>query len=249
MAIIEILKQGEVDGSDIKYKKNAAKPKIKSADKEVSLNSLNKKKTSSFDFSKNDNPEMAYGKLKTERGIVGIILSTLFMVLLLGGGLIGIIFGLLKIFDMKIVLFQKKNFYSVQIFNSEFGIFLLTLLALLIIVSIVFVIIINLSVKVRFRKSYLSKTNVYVYDTFLVVLNILIFSIIGLVFFLITDGYYKEFSSWISEGLLPLGVKLDIMNLFKYVIVIISAIFMSLNSFRGIAITHKKNEFIFRNHL
>ena len=59
MAIIEVLKQGEVDGSDIKYKKNAAKPKIKSADKEVSLNSLNQKATYAFDFGiENKNPEM-----------------------------------------------------------------------------------------------------------------------------------------------------------------------------------------------
>ena len=33
MAIIEVLKQGEVDGSDIKYKKNESKPKIKNVDK------------------------------------------------------------------------------------------------------------------------------------------------------------------------------------------------------------------------
>jgi hypothetical protein len=173
---------------------------------------------------------MTYGKLKIKRGIVGLILTILFMVLLLGGGLIGLIFVLLKIFDMKIVLFRKKNFYSVQIFNSKFGIFLLNLLVLLIIVSFVFIFLIDLSVKIRFRKSYLSKMNVYVYDTFLVVLNILIFYIIGLVFFLIIDAYYKEFSSWISEGMLLFGLKLDIINLFKYVIVIISAIFMILNS-------------------
>ena len=249
MAIIEVLKQGEVDGSDIKYKKNAAKPKIKSADKEVSLNSLNKKKTNSYDFSKNDNPEMAYGKLKTERGIVGIIISTLLMVFAVGGALIGIIWGILKIFDLKIVLFQKKNFYSMKVFESELGIFLLTVLILLTIVSIIFVLIINFSVKIRFRKSYLSKTNVYVYDTFLIALNILVFSIIGFVFFAITDGYYKGFSSWIADGTLDPETNLGIIGLFKYLMVIVCALFISLNSYRGISITHKKNDFIFRNHL
>lgn len=249
MAIIEILKQGEVDGSDIKYKKNAAKPKIKSIDKEVSLNSLNKKKTGSFNFSKNDNPEMAYGKLKTERGIIGIIISTLLMVFGVGGALIGIVHVLLKIFDLKIVLFQNKNFYSMNEFESELGLFLLTILVLLIIVSIVFVLIINLSVKIRFRKSYLSKTNVYVYDTFLIMLNILVFTIIGVIFFRITDGYYKDFSNWIDVGILDPETNLGIIGLFKYLIVIVSALFISLNSYRDISIVHKKNDFIFRNHL
>lgn len=99
-------------------------------------------------------------------------------------------------------------------FESELGIFLLTLLALLIIVSVVFVLIINFSVKVRFRKSYLSKSNVYVYDTFLIMLNILVFTIIGFVFFLITDGYYKEFSTWIENGVLDPETNLGIIGLF-----------------------------------
>ena len=249
MAIIEVLKQGDVDGNDIKYKKNESKPKIKTADKEITLNSLNKKKTSNFNFVKNDNPEMAFGALKTERGIVGAILSTLFMLVILvivffGGG-----FLLLKILELKIELFHEKNFYSLQTFNSDLGALLLTITSFILIVSIILVIFTNLSVKIRFRKSYLSKTNVYVYDTFLIVLNTLVFSIIGFIFFRITDGYYNEFKMWISNGTIDPEVNLNIMNLFKYLIVIISALFISLNSIRGISITHKKNEFIFKNHL
>lgn len=57
-----------------------------------------------------DNPEMAYGKLKIERGIMGIIVSTLLMLFGIGGALIGIVYALLKVFDLKIVLFQKKEF-------------------------------------------------------------------------------------------------------------------------------------------
>ena len=196
-----------------------------------------------------DNPEMAYGKLKTERCIMGIIVSTLLMFFGIGGALIGIVYALLKVFDLKIVLFQKKEFLFDKSVWVWIRYFLLAVLALLIIVSVVFVLIINFSVKVRFRKSYLSKSNVYVYDTFLIMLNILVFTIIGFVFFLITDGYYKEFSTWIENGVLDPETNLGIIGLFKYLIVIVSALFISLNSYRGISITHKKNDFIFRNHL
>ena len=249
MAIIEVLKQGEVDGSDIKYKKNAAKPKLKSIDNEVSLNSLNQKKKTVFEFTKNENPEMVRGHLKTERGVVGIIFSTMLMFFLLLVGFSGLIFSVFKVYDLKFELFVKKSVYTLKDFNVELLCFLLTLIILLVIISLVLVIFINFSVKVRFRKSYLSKSNVYVYDTFLIVFNIFIFSIVGVVFFYVLDGYYVEFKNWINEGLINSEVNLWLVNLFKYIIVIISAIFISLNSFKGISITHKANEFIFKNHL
>ncbi len=249
MAIIEVLKQADVDGSDIKYKKNAAKPKIKSADKEVSLNNLNKKATYAYDFGKDTNPEMAYGKLKTERSIVTAILSTVFMSLIIFGVLFGGIFGLFKLFDLELVLFHEKNYYSLDMFNSELLNFLLTFIVLLLVVSFIAVIIINLSVKVRFRKAYLSKSNVYVYDVFLGMFNVLIFTVIGYIFFVILDGYNKDFMSLIDKGIVSSEVKLDILGVFRYLIVIISAVFMSLNTIRGISIAHKKNEFIFKNHL
>lgn len=250
MAIIEVLKQGEVDGSDIKYKKNAAKPKIKSADKEVSLNNLNQKATYAFNFGdENKNPEMVHGRLKTERSIAGAILSTLLMVFAIGGGLVGIVFAIFKLFNLKLVLFSEKNYYSLDMFYNELGKFLLTFFVLLLLVSFVFVFLINLSVKVRFRKSYLSKTNVYVYDVFLGMLNVLIFSIIGFVFFQVLNGYYNDFKLWIDQEILDPEVNLGMINAFKYIVVIISALFMSLNSIKGISIAHKMNEFIFKNHL
>jgi hypothetical protein len=166
------------------------------------------------------------------------------VIVFFGGG-----FLLLKILELKIELFHEKNFYSLQTFNSDLGALLLTITSFIFIVSIILVIFTNLSVKIRFRKSYLSKSNVYVYDTFLIVLNILIFSIIGFVFFRITDNYYSIFTGMINDGIVDPEANLGILNLFKYLIVIISSLFISLNSFRGITITHKKNEFIFRNHL
>ncbi len=249
MAIIEVLKQADVDGSDIKYKKNAAKPKIKSADKEISLNNLNKKATYAYDFGKDTNPEMAHGKLKTERSIVTAILSTMFMSFIIFGILFGGIFGIFKLLKLEFVLFEQKKYYSLDMFNSELVIFLLTFFVLLLVVSFIAVIIINLSVKVRFRKAYLSKSNVYVYDVFLGMFNVLIFTIIGYIFFVILDGYNKDFIDFIDKGIVSSEVKLGIIDAFKYIIVVVSAVFMSLNTIRGISIAHKKNEFIFKNHL
>ena len=111
------------------------------------------------------------------------------------------------------------------------------------------VIFINLSVKIRFRKSYLSKTNVYIYGMFICILNVLLYTLLAVVFFNIINSYNTLFVEWYGKNMIDPEASLDILGIFKYVIVVVVAVFMSLNSFRGIAIIHKKNQFIFENHL
>lgn len=249
MAIIEVLKQGNVDGNDIKYKKNEAKPKIKSADKSISLSNLNQKSNHSYNFSNDSNSELSHGRLKTERGIVGTIYSTIFLVFIISVIICGITYAIFKIFNLDFAFFEEKKYYSLEVFNSKLGMFLLTLLFLILSISFLYVFLINIVVKTRFKKRYLSKTNVYVYDAFLCMFNVFIFTIIGVIFFFLLDGYYNEFIKWINEGIIEEGVNLSIISVFKYLISVIVALFMSLNSIRGISITYKKNEFVFRNHL
>ena len=249
MAIIGIVKQVELDGSDKKYKKNAPKPKVKSVDKEVSLNSLNLNTKKTYDFGKDKNPEMAYGKLKTERGITRTIFSTIFNVFFFIAIVVGGVFAFFKISGLSFNLFELRDYYTLQQFNSDLGKFILILLGMLMVSSFLMLIFINLSVKIRFRKSYLSKTNVYIYGMFICILNVLLYTLLAVVFFNIINSYNTLFVEWYGKNMIDPEASLDILGIFKYVIVVVVAVFMSLNSFRGIAIIHKKNQFIFENHL
>lgn len=242
MSVVDKLKHNTEDN-----KQQSSKPR--NIDKGMSLNHLNQNASSTFDFGKNSNPGIGFGNQKTERGITGIIFSTIFIVLLLIGIVAGAVFAFFKFTDYKFIFFEEKNYYSLQYFNSELGKLLLLLLALLLLICIVCVFIINFAVKGRFKNSYLSKTNVYIYDIFIGMLNVLIFSLIAYGFFIVINNYHAEFTKWVAEKMVDPEVKFDILNLYKYLIVIIVAIFIALNSLRGIAITYEKNKFMFENHL
>lgn len=246
MSIIEIVKD---EKEEVKVEEAEKKPNTKTFEEEITLDSLNSKKRETIKFTHNNNVSNKNGENKEECSIIGSIFFTLLIVLIVSGILIGGSLILLNVLDLKIELFQKNNYYSVEMFNSALAMFLITIFIFMVIISIIFVLIINTSVKLRFRKRYLSKTNVYLYDAFLCTLNVFVFSIIGVVFFVILNNYNNDFASWIKDGIVDPGVRLDIVNVFKYVIVVISALFISLNSLRGISIVHKKNDFIFQNHL
>lgn len=246
MSIIEIVKDEneEVKNGEIETKQN-----VKTFEDEITLECLNSKKREVNKITHSKNLATMNRNNKEESSIIESILATLLMVFFIGGIIVGGSLVLLNVLDLKIELFEKNNYYSVEMFNSSLAMFLITILIFMTILSIVFVFIINTSVKLRFRKQYLSKTNVYVYDAFLCTLNVFVFSIIGVIFFVILNNYNNDFTAWIKEGIVDPGVKLDIVNAFKYVIVVIAALFISLNSLRGISIVHKKNDFIFQNHL
>ena len=169
-------------------------------------------------------------------------------VFLAGSSFVGGIFSVFRIFDLRFVLFDEKKYYSFSAFNSELGRCLLTLLVLLIIISFIFVLFINISVKIKFKKAYLSKSNVYVYDLFICMFYILVFSIIGFVFFTILNNYYIDFGLWIRKGKVDPEVNLGIVNIFKYVIVIVTSLFISFNSIKGVSITNKMNNFVLKSH-
>lgn len=213
----------------------------------LSLDKLNQKVRYAYDFSTNKNVNKK--SLNEEKSVVGKIIFTLFLVLLLGTLFIGSVLAVLKIFDLKIVLIEVPNYLSKKMFNSELVLLLITLFFIFLVASFIFAIFINIAVKVSLKKSYLSKTNVYVYDVFVCTLNLFVFSIIGIITFIVLNNYQIEFMSWIDKGLLDPMVNLSIMEVFKYIIVIVSSLFIILNSLRDISIIHKKNEFALTNHL
>lgn len=241
MAILEVVKD------DYQGKKNNRRNTT--IEEDDTLNNLNRKGSSSFDFSKDRNPEMAFGRLKKERGICGAIVSTIINCLIFIGVTAGAVFAVLKYFNFDITFFPEKNYYSVNAFNLEMMKFLLILFILLILSCFLCSLFVNISIRFRFRESYLKPSNVYVYDTFLMVLNIILFVFIAVVFFYIVNNYNNILSKWYADNILDSGVNLGILEVFKYVIVIIVAVFISLNSLIGIKITYKKNKFIFENHL
>lgn len=243
MSILSVVKTSSNEDIDTKVNKP------KGVNKDLSLNHLNQNTSYSFDFGKNNNPEMAFGRLKTERGITGIIFSTLFTVLIIIGLIAGLVFAFFKFTDYTFVLFEEKSYYSLQYFNSELGKLLLLLFALLFLICIICVFIINFAVKIRFRKSYLSKTNVYIYDIFIGILNALVFSLIAYCFFVVINNYHAVFTEWLGKKMIDPEVNFTILSIYKYLIVIVAAVFVALNSLRGIAITHEKNKFVFENHL
>ena len=243
MSVVDMLKHNTEES------KQQQSSKSRNVEKGMSLNHLNQNVSSTFDFGKNSNPGIGFGNQKTERGITGTIFSTIFTVLLLIAIVVGVVFVFFRFTDYKFIFFEEKNYYSLQYFNSELGKLLLLLLVLLLLICIVSVFIISFAVKSRFKKSYLSKTNVYIYDIFIGMLNVLIFSLIAYGFFVVINNYHAEFTNWVAEKMVDPEVKFDILNLYKYLIVIIVAIFIALNSLRGISITYEKNKFMFENHL
>ena len=84
---------------------------------------------------------------------------------------------------------------------------------------------------------------------FICILNVLLYTLLAVVFFNVINNYNILFIEWYGKNMIDPEASLDILGVFKYVVVIVVAVFMSLNSFRGIGITHKKNKFIFENHL
>lgn len=225
------------------------KPKVKSIDKSHSLNNLNSNYEYTYDFEKEKSPEWVHGRLKTERGITKIIFSTMITVVLIMVGLVALAFVAVKVLSLDVRFFTKDTYYSLEYFNSELGRMLLTLFILLLLICIITSFVINLAVKIRFRKSYLSKSNVYVYDIFIAMWNALVYSFIAVVFFVIINNYDVVISGLMAEELIAPKANIDILNSYKYLIVVIVAVFIALNSIRGIAITYENNKFVFENHL
>ena len=95
----------------------------------------------------------------------------------------------------------------------------------------------------------MNTSNVYVYDTFLIVLNIFVFVMIAVGFFTVFNNYSDILTNWYAKDIIDTNANLGVIEAFKYVIVVIVAIFISLNSLIGIKITYEKNKFIFENHL
>lgn len=198
-----------------------------------------------YDFaSEHDAPGMGEGKLKNERGLLGAFFQTLVNILVSVLILCGLVYLGVRYLDTSISLFPVRDTYTAMQFND--GLKKCFLISFLVIVFMMFItmIIVNGAVKKVFRKKYLNKINIYIYDFYLVLVNIGVYVLEAFLMFQVVDDLHSDFKLWVETKKILESVNIETIMFFKYVIVVIIAIFMVLNSFSAIGIVHKKNKFV-----
>lgn len=188
---------------------------------------------------------MYKGRLKTEINIVPVSVTTFIktIIYLLIFALIILLVCLYG--DFKLIVFSNKLTFTVKQFNIGLIKYFGFLTVLLVVFSLVVKRAINRSVRGNFKKRYLSKKNIYIYDGVLVALNIILYLILILIFFGIINWINKDLGIMLTNEVLAKGSKVGLINIFKYVALIYLVIMMVLNSFKCIDIVYAKNRFIF----
>lgn len=194
-----------------------------------------------FDFGhgKDDN------RLKTENGVINVCVSTFLSVASAIGIIIGIYFIFVKYVGVDFELFTKSTAYTVEHFNYEIKRTFIILSAFLLGISIMLMIFINSAVTGRFRKRYLNRVNVFIYDVFLVLFISTVYILAAFAYFYVLKNLGITFDNLIKDGAINGKVNLMIVEIFRYVVVILTSIFIVLNSYYAIGIVHKKNKFVF----
>lgn len=150
----------------------------------------------------------------------------------------------LNVFHFKVNIFPLLEEYSLKEYNMAIRRCFVMLSGFLIAICLVLKFVINNAIKTRFVKKYLKKLNVYLYDVFILVINTGLYIFIAWIFFKIVNDIHADIllMNFIEN------VNVDTINIFKYVIVVIIAIFGVLNSFAGIGINHQRNKFVLEDY-
>ncbi len=189
------------------------------------------------------------GKLKTESTIFGIcfksiLLSYLFLVILAGVIIIGY-YVLQRYGLIHFELFPYQETYTVKEFN-QYNMKMMGVLALVtVIVSLFVLIAVRWSVQSGLRKKYLSKTNIYIYDVFMIILNILFFVLIIMAMFQMLDNYHEQFELLVQLGKIDGPVNTETIVHFKMFVVIISSMVLAISAYFDVDLIHRKNKFVF----
>lgn len=208
-----------------------------------SLNMLNNLSSSSnIDFGGNKDSVSYDNVIKNEASIVNVCLNTLIKSAMKIGIVCLISYLIIWIGKIDFELFIIKD-YTSEVFFSEIRKFALIIGISLLAICILIKLSINGSIKSVFKRKYLNKVNVYIYDVFSVIVNILYYVITSSVYFYFINTYYDRLVKWQETGRVVDTVNIDILNWFKYGVVIIIAIFVAANSLKSISIIHERNEF------
>ena len=197
-----------------------ASPQPVEVDQTVNLDGLNSVRTKETRKEKKERKEtikdlgMYKGRLKTEINIVPVSINTYiktFVYLL-----IALIILLVCIYgDFKLIVFSNKLTFTVKQFNIGMIKYFVFLTVLLVAFSLVVKRAINRAVRGNFKKRYLSKKNIYIYDGVLVVLNVILYLILILMFFGIVNWINKDLGIMLTDKVLAQGSKVSIINIFN----------------------------------
>ena len=188
-------------------------------------------------------------KLKTESTIIGIAFKTIlisYLIFILVSGLVLIAYFVLRKFDvLNVELFRLRDYYTVREFNNNnmrtMGILAIytTFFSLLALVAI------RTSISMGLKKKYLNKVNIYIYDVFIVLMNVLFFILIILAFFNLIDNLHEQFALLVELKKIDGPVNIEAIVHFKMFVVIIASMVLTISSYFGVELIHKKNKFIF----
>jgi len=192
---------------------------------------------------------MNRGRVKREEGIVSICISTLITAILVFGLTLLAALIAMKFTGVKIDIFPTLDYYSLETYNASVRRSFIILASLLIGVCILIMFSLNLTIRSRFINNFLSKYNIYIYDIFSVFLNCFVYLGIIFLFFYIDNQMIEKINTLYKNGSIVIGVNLNTMELFKYIIIIVTIIFMILNAFNVVSIIHKKNRFVFEEEV
>ncbi len=217
---------------------------------ESTINYLNNEgEEYSYDFASEhaSSDGMEDGKLKVERDIITTCLATFFKIAIISSLLLVLLYLGFNYLDSKVELFPYQSSYTSTEFNEYLRRSIILLFLLLSFGCSLLMVIMSNVVSKQFKNHYLSKINIYIYDTFTIIINALIYIFGAWCMFNIINNLYSKFVFWQNAGTIVGTVNIDTINIFKYVITSVVAIFIVINSFSICGIVHKKNKFVFEN--
>lgn len=212
-----------------------------------SLNSLNNVNNDyNYDFGSTHANQLKDNVIKNETKLIGACLSTAFKTIIkfIFIFLIGYFVVEFSGFDL-----FKAGEYSKEVFNEELNKAIMVMGISLFVLCFFVKGFINGSIKSVFKRKYLNKVNVYVYDVFVVIFNILSYVGVSVLYFYLIDVYYERLSNWKEAGRVLEDVNIEILNYLKYGIVVIVAIFIAFNVLRSLSIVHSKNKYVFEDEI
>ena len=93
----------------------------------------------------------------------------------------------------------------------------------------------------------MSKINIYIYDVFIVILNVLFFVLIIMAIFNLLDNLHDQFAILVELEKIDGPVNIEAIIHFKMFIVIITSVILALSSYFDVELIYKKNKFVFED--
>lgn len=170
--------------------------------------------------------------------------SSIIDILILGG----IIFSLLYFTGW----INKVKSFFINIISRTGETFIFYLIGCLILLLCCLIVRGNIrgSIKGIFKYKYLNKMNIYIYDGFIVIWNIIFYIFIAVLFFLLVNNYQDIFKLLVKVNFMnTANISIEGYSYIKYIIVVVISLFLSLNSLRCVSLVHRLNKFVLEDEV